>query len=46
MVDYSGFVIAAVVLTALVAGLIANKYLRPFAACGSSHDGGRDVAVG
>ena len=29
--DYSGLVIAAIVGTALVAGLIANKYVRPFA---------------
>lgn len=29
--DYSGLVIAAIVGAALVAGLIANKYVRPFA---------------
>jgi hypothetical protein len=29
--DYSGLVIAAIVGTALVAGLIANRYVRPFA---------------
>lgn len=31
MTDYSGLVIAGVVITALVVGLIANRFVRPFA---------------